>query len=102
MPIPSTRTTITTTARRLRQRIARLDAAVAQLHAMEAGAMLARDFRVEDRLRGRIFDQGDRLARDIVMYAKSACGPRDTIDKIDAHALELFAAAPAARAWMYR
>jgi hypothetical protein len=42
------------------------------------------------------------LARDVVAYAKAARGARGRIDRLEAHALELFAAAPAARAWMYR
>jgi len=74
MSIGSTSTR--TTARGLKQRIARLDARIAQLRAMEGGAMLARDLHLEDRLRGRIFDRGDRLAQD-------------KIYKIEAHALEL-------------
>jgi hypothetical protein len=97
MPIGST-----TTARRLKARIARLDARVAQLRAMEASAMPARDFDVEDRLRGRIFDMGDRLARDVVVYAKTATGAAGSIDQVEVRALALFAAAPAARAWLYR
>jgi len=95
-------TSTRTTARGLKARIARLDARMAQLRAMEGGAMLAWDLHLEDRLRGWIFDQGDRLVQDVVAYAKAATGTRGRIDRLEAHALELFAAAPAARAWMYR
>ncbi len=102
MPTTSSRTNITTTARRLKARIARLDARVAQLRAREASAMLARDFDVEDRLRGRIFDMCNRLAQDVVVYAKTATGAAGSIDQVEIRALALFAAAPAARAWLYR
>jgi len=102
MSIGSTSTRTSTTARRLKQRIARIDARIAQLRAMEGGAMLARDLHLEDRLRGRIFDLGDRLAQDVVAYAISATGAKETIDKIEVYALDLFDGAPAARGWFYR
>ncbi len=95
-------TSRTSTRRRLEARIARLGARIAQLQAMATRARRARDFRAEDRLRGRIFDMGDRLAQDVVRYAIAATGPAGSVEQVGRRALALFAAAPAARAWLYR
>jgi hypothetical protein len=94
----------TSTRRRLEARVARLDARIAQLRAMEASgrATRARDFRAEDRLRGRIFAMGDRLARDVTQYAILATGPAGLVEQVGWRAFALFAAAPAARGWLYR
>ena len=95
---------LASTRRNLEARIARLDARIAQLRAMEAGgrATRARDFRAEDRLRGRIFAMGDRLARDVTQYAIAATGRAGSVEQVGWRALALFAAAPAARGWLYR
>jgi hypothetical protein len=54
------------------------------------------------RLRDRIFALGDRLARDVTQYAIAATVPAGSAAQVRWRAFALFAAAPAARGWLYR
>jgi hypothetical protein len=100
--MPTMSSTTAATRRRLKARIRRFDTKAARLRAMEEGPRMSRNFAAEDRLRGRLFDEGERLADDIFAYALAATAPSETIDRVGVRALALFVGAPAARGWFYR
>ncbi len=54
------------------------------------------------RIRGRILGTGERMAGDVTEYAIAATGPAGSVEQVGWRAFALFAAAPAARAWLYR